>query len=339
MTRNSGPLVSILIPAYNSERWLAAAIESALRQTWDPKEVVVVDDGSRDATLEVARRFASMGVRVVTQSNQGAARARNRAFSECSGQYIQWLDADDLLHPDKIRLQLDAGEGCGERTLLSSEWGYFFHRPQKARFCASALWCDLSPAEWMMRQMEQNLHMQTATWLVTRELTEAAGPWDPRMLVDDDGEYFCRLMLKCERIRFVPGARTYYRRSGSNGLSYIGPSDDKKDAQFLSMQLHIRYLLSLADHARSRAACRRYLQNWMIHFHPDRPDLVARVQQLAAELGGAVQVPGISWKYRWIQKTFGWNSARRAQMILPRIRHGVVRTWDRALACFGNSGW
>src|SRR5689334_11048168 len=108
-------LVSILIPAYNAERWLAETLESALSQSWDRKEIIVVDDGSKDATLLVARSFEKRGVRVVTQANQGAAIARNRAFELSQGEYIQWLDADDLLAPDKIERQmhvLQSGASC-----------------------------------------------------------------------------------------------------------------------------------------------------------------------------------------------------------------------------------
>ena len=96
------PLVSILIPAYNASEWVADALRSALAQTWERKEIVVVDDGSSDKTLSIARLFESDSVRVFTQANQGAAAARNQAFLLSKGDYIQWLDADDLLAPDKI---------------------------------------------------------------------------------------------------------------------------------------------------------------------------------------------------------------------------------------------
>src|SRR5678809_291985 len=119
------PLVSILIPAYNVETWIADTLRSAIAQTWVQKEIIVVDDGSTDRTLEIARQFESEGVKVVTQRNQGAAAARNTAFSLSHGDYIQWLDADDLLSPDKIARQVDVLQGCqSRRTLLSSEWGY-----------------------------------------------------------------------------------------------------------------------------------------------------------------------------------------------------------------------
>ena len=87
------PLVSILIPAYNAQKWIADTLRSALDQTWESKEIIVVDDGSTDRTLEVARRFEAQGVRVFAQENQGAAAARNKAFSLSRGEYIQWLDA------------------------------------------------------------------------------------------------------------------------------------------------------------------------------------------------------------------------------------------------------
>ena len=120
------PLVSILIPAYNAEEFIADAIRSAIAQTWQRKEIIVVDDGSRDGTAEVARRFASKEVVVVSKENQGAAATRNHAFQLSQGEYIQWLDADDLLAPDKIERQLAAlREGDGKRILLSSSWGHF----------------------------------------------------------------------------------------------------------------------------------------------------------------------------------------------------------------------
>src|SRR5512138_2951718 len=100
------PLVSILIPAYNSEQLIEESLRSALAQSWPNKEIIVVDDGSLDRTFEVAKRFESKTLKVVTQPNQGAAAARNKAFSLSQGDYIQWLDADDLLAPEKIASQL-----------------------------------------------------------------------------------------------------------------------------------------------------------------------------------------------------------------------------------------
>src|SRR6266487_2260287 len=194
-------LVSILIPAYNASAWIGDTIKSALNQTWDKTEIIIVDDGSRDDTLSVAKRFASSKVSIVRQENQGAAAARNRAFALSQGDYIQWLDADDLLALDKISKQMEAANECqSKRVLFSSAWGAFVHRVSKAQFSPTSLWCDLLPVEWLFRKMGENLHMQTATWLVSRELTEAAGLWHTRLFRDNDGEYFCRVIVASDRI-------------------------------------------------------------------------------------------------------------------------------------------
>jgi glycosyltransferase involved in cell wall biosynthesis len=327
------PLVSILIPAYNAESLIADTIESALAQTWPRKEIVVVDDGSTDRTRAVAQRFASRGVTVVTQQNQGAAAARNKAFSLCQGDYIQWLDADDLLSPDKVARQMEARErACSAQTLLSSGWGYFIHRPRRAEFRPTPLWCDLSPTAWLIRKMSLNLHMQTATWLVSRELTRAAGPWDTRLLGDDDGEYFCRVLLASDGVRFVSEGKVFYRRSGVSRLSYIGLSSRKMEAHWTSMRLHIGYLRSLEDSDRTRMACVQYLQNWLTEFYPERLDIVREAEQLATELGGRLEPPRLSWKYEWIRRLFGWRMAKRAQVYLRQLKWAAVTLGDRGLS-------
>ncbi len=326
------PLVSILIPAYNAGPWIADTIKSALAQTWPRKEIIVVDDGSTDNTLSVARQFSSEGVTVVTQENQGAAAARNHAFSLAQGDYIQWLDADDLLSPDKIARQMEAAEKCGDkRALFSSGWGYFIFRPRKAKFVPTLLWENLTPLEWLLRKWENNLHMQTATWLVSRELTEAAGPWDARLLGDDDGEYFFRVIKTSNGIRFVPDAKVFYRISGFSRLSYIGRSDEKMDAQFLGMKMQIGYLRSMADDGRVRAACMTYLQAWLMLFYPGRMDIVEQAQKLAVDLGGQLPPPKLSWKYDWIQRTLGWAAARKAQINYNEWKASTLRSWDKVM--------
>ncbi len=90
-------LVSILIPAYNAEDCIADTLQSAVGQTWPHKEIIVMDDGSRDGTVEEARRFASKNVKVVSTDNQGLSAAVNTAYRLCQGDYIQELDSDDIL--------------------------------------------------------------------------------------------------------------------------------------------------------------------------------------------------------------------------------------------------
>lgn len=326
------PLVSILIPAYNSQEWIGDTIRSALAQTWQHKEIIVVDDGSKDRTLHILRQFQSDSVQVYSQQNQGAAAARNKAFSLSKGDYIQWLDADDVLAPDKIANQMKVVDaGISPRTVLSSLWAHFIYSPHRARFKPNPLWYDLSPAEFLQRKMEKRVFMQTAVWLVSREVTEAAGPWDISLISDDDGEYFCRVLVASDGIRCVPDSRVYYRLVGSTSLSYVGRSRAKQDALWLSMQLHVKYLLSLEDSPRSRRVSVEYLQNYLPDFYPMRPDIVEQLRKKALELGGKLNAPGLSWKYSLIKALFGWTNAKRAQLLFPQIRWSVEKSLDKML--------
>jgi len=326
------PLVSILIPAYNAQDWIGETIESAIAQTWSRKEIIVVDDGSSDETLKIARSFASKNVAVINQSNQGAAAARNRAFSISQGEFIQWLDADDLISPNKISAQMArADEANAKQLLLSSGWAYFAYRPYRARFVKSSLWRDLSPIEWLLRKLGENLHMQTATWLVSRENTKAAGPWDTRLLGDDDGEYFCRVLLASRGTIFVPESKVYYRVTSGRRLSYIGQSPRKMEAHFLSMQMHIKYIRSLEESERVRRACVNYLRTWLPDFYVEGSELVKLAQELAESLGGELKAPQFSWKYAWIQRVLGWTAARRTQLHYNRIKCEILRVWDKMM--------
>ena len=314
------PLVSILIPAYNAERWIADTLRSATSQSWPRTEIIVVDDGSKDRTAAIARQFESQRLRVVTQPNQGAAAARNNALSQSRGDYIQWLDADDLLASDKIARQMAlVQQGLGPEFLLSSPWGWFMHRPHRAQFISSALWWDLSPVDWLLRKMGQNTFMQTATWLMSRSLTIAAGPWDTRLLGDDDGEYFCRVLCASAGVRFVPGANVYYRVQ-SNSLSHIARSQKKIDAHWLSMKLHVQYLRSLEDSPRTRAACIQFLRNSLVFFYPDQETILRQAEQLANELGGTLGVPRLPKKYALIRRLVGWQAARSLQVRVQNFR-------------------
>jgi len=309
------PLVSILIPAYNAERWIADTLRSAIEQTWPRKEIIVVDDGSTDNTLSAAKKSSSSLVNVITQDNQGAAAARNKAVSMSQGDYIQWLDADDILAPDKVERQLAVVEenNLSTATLLSGPWAYFYHRTKAAKFSPTPLWRDLSAVDWFVTKWRYNLHMQTGTWLISRQLTEKVGQWDVRLLTGDDGEYLCRIIKNCEGIKFVEDAKTFYRMTDANRVSHAGKSRGTIEAQWLGMQLQIAHVRSAEDSPRTREACVRFLQTWLLLFYPERMDLVEQMQTLAESLGGKLQTPSLSWKYAWISHCFGLTTAKRAR--------------------------
>jgi glycosyltransferase involved in cell wall biosynthesis len=325
------PLVSILIPAYNAGNWIEETIISAIEQDWPKKEIIIVNDGSTDDTLRIAKRHESKFVKIVTQENRGASAARNRALSIAQGDCVQWLDAEDLLESDKISIQIKEGNICSESLiLLSSAWGKFYFRKEKCRFSPNSLWENLTPVEWLLRKFNENIWMSNAAWLVSRKLTELAGPWDERLSLDDDGEYFSRLIAVSEKILFVRQAKSYYRQGNTGSLSRI-KSDGACKSQFLSMDLNIRRLRSLEDSQRTRSACLKLLQRWVIFFYPKQKEILEKVNALARELGGELVPPSQSRKYSIIKALFGWEMAKKAEIIAPMLKMRVQANWDKLL--------
>src|SRR5690606_5708868 len=190
-------------------------------------------------------------LKVVRQENGGAPSARNTAYSLAQGEYIQWLDADDLLHPEKIRLQLQGAEsGLTSRTLLTAAWGKFFFRPERAKFSPDSLWQDLGPLDWIVTRFRDNVWRDQAGWLVCRRLTDAAGPWDTRLARsgDDDGEYICRVAGASDGVRFVSEARSYYRIGTVGSLNWnMETSDQVLESLALSLTLSVQHLIGLED--------------------------------------------------------------------------------------------
>jgi glycosyltransferase involved in cell wall biosynthesis len=312
-------LVSILIPAYNAERYLADTLRSALGQTWPNKEIIVVDDGSTDGTLALARRFESPFVKVMSQPNQGPCVARNTALRQAQGDYIQWLDADDLLAPDKIRTQLErGGGGAASRVLLAAACGTFYRNPAQARFEPTSVWQDLSPRDFLVRKFTDNAHIVVHAWLVSRTLAESAGPWDVRLQrTDADGEYSCRLVAASEGVRFVPEARCHYRKGLAGSLS--ATRTDMEEEALLLRRL-FGHLLALEDSDATREACLAWLRLWAGEFYLKSPRTGEVVAAMAESLGRpAVAVP-VSRKFRLAERALGWKAARVLQAGVARTR-------------------
>lgn len=118
------PVVSIVIPCHNAKPWIADAIESALAQTYNPKEVIVVDDGSIDGSTEVIRSFGER-ICLLPQMHSGAPRARNRGIEGASGEFIQFLDADDILFPHCVAKKMESALKEDADVVFSG--GFFFN--------------------------------------------------------------------------------------------------------------------------------------------------------------------------------------------------------------------
>ncbi|MBD2491110.1 glycosyltransferase family A protein [Aulosira sp. FACHB-615] len=315
------PLVSILIPCYNAERWLAQTLESALQQTWKNIEVIIVDDGSIDASVTVAQKFVSHNVKVILQTNRGASAARNKALQEAQGEFIQYLDADDLLAPDKIEHQMQL-LNCDRNSdvIASGAWARFQTNPSEAQFIPQPLWVDMLPVEWLVCAWEGHWMMHPAAWLVSRKVADKAGIWNESLSLNDDGEYFCRILLASQGVKFSSDAKSYYRSGNSHSLS--GSKSQKAwESAFLALELGTNNLLLKENSPRTRHACATVFQRFIYEVYPDVPELRKKAEAKVRSLGGS-DLPPLGGKlYLEISRFIGWKLAKRLQKGVYNFRY------------------
>lgn len=245
-------LVSILMPMFNSDKWLADTLRSVQDQTHSNWELIIIDDGSEDNSFEIANEFSNNDnrIKVYQQPNKGACAARNKAFELSSGDYIQYLDADDLLVPNKIEKQLSTILNVNENNAIANcGWEKFHKQPSdainnKQRIDKSYK----SPVEWLLDSWILGEHGQTNCWLTPRNIIEKVGGWDESLTVNQDGEFFCRVLLEASHIYFVDEVKVYYRIGNQSSVSQR-PSSIRKASSLLKSyylyQLHLSKFINI----------------------------------------------------------------------------------------------
>ena len=199
--------VSILIPCYNAERWVGAAIHSALDQTHPEIEVIVVDDGSTDGSLEIIKSFGDQ-IKWETGPNQGGNVTRNRLLELSTGEWLQYLDADDYLLPEKLSTQLAEAEDPGNYDLLWSPGVYEYWdedgtvRQEPQTLQDEDPWVAL--IRWRLPQTGASL------WRSSK--VKSVGGWKPDQPRCQEHELYLRLLQHNARFKFCPSALSVYRQ-------------------------------------------------------------------------------------------------------------------------------
>ena len=214
--------VSVVVPCYNVERYVERAVASALAQTAPPADVVCVDDGSTDGTLGVLRRLERAHperVRVLAGPNGGAPAARNRGLAEARGVYVQFLDADDEIGPDKLAGQVAVAERAGADLVVGAYHHVLLDGSERAaRPGGRGPWLDL---------LEQRLGI-TSSNLWRRAAVEAVGGWDAAWPSSQEVELAFRLLKAGAVVAYDDADRTaVHAREGSISNEFSGPNRER----------------------------------------------------------------------------------------------------------------
>lgn len=320
-------LVSILIPCYNAEQWVADAVRSGLNQLHRNVEIIVVDDGSTDGSLSILESITDPRLKVVSQTNGGASSARNLAFSLCEGQWIQHLDADDFLSRDKISSQLERLKDAPEKCLGVSATMHFVDGNDPDEGILSDGWPAVDtddPLDWLIQLYgpERGGMVQPGAWLVPRQVAESVGDWDVNIdpSPDNDGEYFCRVVLSSSGIRRAPHGMVYYRKF-PKGSSMSGQrSADFQAGGLRSAELIEKHLLARTSVDQAKKALARRYKELAFNAFPYAPAVSARALEKATSLGFPEFSPQFPTRIgRFVSFVFGWRCARVLSVWKARV--------------------
>lgn len=215
-------LVSVIIPCYNGERFLAEAIESVLRQTVPVGEIIVVDDGSTDATPQVAGRYPQ--VRLLQQQQQGVSRARNTAVEASIGQYIVFLDHDDRLLPNALETGLQAFRAQPESGFVFGVCRNIDADGRRLETADRAVLTQTYEPPFYAKLLQGHSIHPPARLMIQRQAFESTGGFDTSLTVAEDYDLYLRLAAAypgfCHNQPVVE-----YRSHRSSTSSCARPSD------------------------------------------------------------------------------------------------------------------
>ena len=236
------------------------------------------------------------------------------AFSISNGDYVLYLDADDLICPDHIARLLSALEGQEKDVIAFSQWDRFFTSFRDATFPSRPTNITKTGVEWLLTDWEQVNMQQCGMFLIPRVHVERLGGWVPQLSRGpcDDFEFFARIITESRMMVFVQEAKLYYR-SGLVGSLSRRTTRTAIEAKFESTLLGTSHLLAKDNSGRSRLACANKLQNFIYETYPEHPDLIGDAARLVRDLATPTVQPGGPPGFKLLKRLIGWRLAKRVQ--------------------------
>ena len=311
--------VSIIIPLYNSEAYIAQTIDSCLAQTHDNIEIIVIENGSTDQGYQIVKSIDDKRLSVFQILKPNAAAARNYGYHKAKGAYIVFLDADDVMASNKIELQLKALSKKPEGWVASCAWAKFKTNTKEAVISPQKVWAIQNPIDWCLQSWTGGGMMTLSGWLIPKPIIDKAGLWDERLSLHDDGEFMCRVLLASQGNVFVENTAVYYRQQG-NSLSRQHKSKKAAKSALLVYKSYLQQILKFQDSKLARRALARNFSRFVYEYYPAHAQLIKEAYREINELGVKPPLVG-SPSFKLIQRIVGFKLAMRLTSIKRNLIH------------------
>ena len=293
--------VTIIIPCYNAEKYVNYCIESALNQSYPNIEIIIVNDGSPDNSLNIITQFNNRGrVKIINQSNKGAATARNTGLSYATGDYIQFLDADDVLDPYKIEVQIDfyKKNNWNKENLVFGKWTTLGKDITLMGANQKSVWHNyLNPTDILNDFVLTGCCLPPLVYLPPKSLIERAGNWNEKLSMNDDGEFFARILSVASSLHYCDDAISYYR-STPNSLSKR--MSHKAALSQIQSQILIAEIMENNPNEKTKEAIYKMINESLRKLYPYyKQERIAGEEYLIHHFKMRPKYPSLNWK-EWI---------------------------------------
>ena len=280
---NQAPLVSVIIPAYNAEKYVLEAIRSVEAQGYGSVEILLIDDGSKDSTVELVRQAAPQ-VRIIQQANAGAAAARNKGLEEATGEFICFLDADDGWFPGKLKAQVGYLLEHTEVGISYHKW-YVWKPNERGEFLPpkreeEPVSGEIDPARsgWIYTNLLLDCIVHTSSVMMRREVVRAIGYFKTNLVTGEDYDYWLRVSRQYQ-FHKLTGTYSFYR--AAPGSLTATPKKENNEYNVLQSALQQWGLVSpdgsrLSSHLVRKRLCRMSFDFGYAHYHQGSPDLARK---------------------------------------------------------------
>lgn len=210
------PIVSVIIPAYNAEKTILATLKSVQKQTFSDIELIVIDDGSTDRTIELTNTLQDPRIKVFSYQNSGVSVARNRGIQQAIGDFISFIDADDLWTIDKLQLQLEALQKTPDAGVAYS-WTTFVDEKGNVLYKQEPVFHE---GNVYPQLLVGNFILNGSNVLIRRQFVESVGGFHAPLKYAEDWEFYIRLSTLCHFV-LVPKHQIIYLRSSQSATSKV----------------------------------------------------------------------------------------------------------------------
>ncbi|MDT8447466.1 MAG: glycosyltransferase [bacterium] len=289
-------LVSVIMPAYKAEAYIKEAISSVISQTYRDWELLVIDDGSPDRSGELAASFGDPRIQVIAQENAGVSVARNRGLEQAQGDWIAFLDADDIWLPEKLELQLAAAQRADQPSIVYSDFVAFDEAGNEQRPKYLRLFPPEKQQGWVLETMLQHNFMGLLTVMLPREALKKVGVFSTSLGQGEDWDLWIRL-AEFYPFVYVPKSLARYREHAG------GLSKDYEPNERALTQVYQTHLLAKGNTEQKRFGMWLFYRHMAHGFARQGKATMAqdRWRKAVALRPWALQ-SWTSWVYLWLQR-------------------------------------